>query len=305
MDGRFKFVFLIAVLVFTSFPLIGILKGTKKPPSDPDEVLLASRSAQDQPLSNQISPDQIVEEQMVKIPAGEFIRGTNGGGYNERPENTFHLDTYWIDKFEVTNHQYMQFVEATGHRKPGPPSRYARNMINLRAANQPVTYVSWSDAQAYCEWKGKRLPTESEWEKAMRGTDGRTWPWGERFEKTFANLGGRQDGFEFTSPVGSFPQDKSIFGVYDGTGNLMEWVNNWYVERLYLQTTESDSLRDAKTYKVLRGGGYTSQGVDLRITSRMFMVPDFRDETIGFRCATSKEGKVKNTKATQATSTIS
>ena len=121
---------------------------------------------------------------MVNIPAGEFIRGTNSGGYNERPENTYNLASYWIDKFEVTNHQYMQFVEETGHRKPGPPSRYARNMINLRGDNQPVTYVSWSDAQAYCEWKGKRLPTESEWEKAMRGTDGRTWPWGEKFEKS-------------------------------------------------------------------------------------------------------------------------
>ncbi len=302
MDGRFKFVFLIAVLAFTSFPLIGILKGTRTPPLDPDEQNVGSQQVEESVKLNPEAEDTIIEDQMVKIPAGEFVRGTNSGGLNEQPENTFHLDAYWIDKFEVTNHQYMQFVEETGHRKPGPPSRYARNMVNLRGNNQPVTYVSWADAQAYCEWKGKRLPTESEWEKAMRGATGWKWPWGDKLEKNFANLGGAQDGFEFTAPVGSFPQDQSMYGVFDGTGNLMEWVDNWYVERLYLNASESDGLRRAQTYKTLRGGGYTSRGVDLRITSRMFMVPDFRDETIGFRCASS-EGDAMD-KASTKTSTI-
>ena len=293
MDGRFKFVFLVAVLFLTSLPLLGILRGTSPPPSDPDEEIFISRNIEEQTGSGEKRSVKIIKNQMVKIPAGEFIRGTNNGGYNERPENTFHLDIFWIDKFEITNHQYFQFVESTGHRKPGPPSRYARNLVNLRGPNQPVTYVSWADAKAYCEWMGKRLPTEAEWEKAMRGTDGRTWPWGEDLRHDLSNLGGGQDGFEYTAPVGSFPQDRSVYGVFDGAGNLMEWVDNWYVEQLYLKSLGSDSATVSQTYKTLRGGGYTNRGVDLRITSRMFMVPDFRDETIGFRCASSEQ-TIKN-----------
>ena len=301
MDGRFKFVFLVAVLFLTSLPLMGILKGTSPPPSDPDEEIYATRSTEQQVGLKEGENIEIIKDQMVKVPAGEFIRGTNKGGYNERPENVFHLETFWIDKFEVTNHQYFQFVEETGHRKPGPPSRYARNLINLRGPNQPVTYVSWADAKEYCEWKGKRLPTEAEWEKAMRGTDGRTWPWGEDLHHDSSNLGGGQDGFEYTAPVGSFPKDKSVYGVFDGAGNLMEWVDNWYVEQLYIKSSDSDSLAVSQTYKTLRGGGYTNRGVDLRITSRMFMVPDFRDETIGFRCASSEETIKKKEKFSDST----
>ncbi|GJL53690.1 MAG: hypothetical protein NPIRA02_08220 [Nitrospirales bacterium] len=288
MDGRFKFVFLIAVLFLTSLPLLGILKGTKPPPPDPDDALMTARHGEEA-AGHEGEDVTLIDNRMVKIPAGEFIRGTNTGGFNERPENSLYVDTYWIDEFEVTNHQYLEFVESTGHRKPGPPSRYAKNMTNLRGPNQPVTYVSWADAKAFCEWKGKRLPTEAEWEKAMRGTDGRMWPWGDELGKDLANLGGAQDGYEFTAPVGSFPQDRSVFGVFDGAGNLMEWTDNWYVEQLYSTSVASDSSTVSRTYKTLRGGGYTNRGVDLRITSRMFMVPDFRDETIGFRCVSSQE----------------
>ena len=106
--------------------------------------------------------EEIVKEEMVFIPAGEFVRGTNDGGYNERPEGVMYVEGFWIDKNEVTNHHYLEFVEATGHRKPGPPSRYARKLVHLRGPNQPVTYVSWDDAFSYCQWKGKRLPTEAE-----------------------------------------------------------------------------------------------------------------------------------------------
>ena len=237
MDGRFKFVFLVAILFLTGLPLMGILRGTTPPPADPDSESVITQNIHDNLTPAEEGHVKLVENQMVKVPAGEFVRGTNKGGYNERPENVFHVDTFWIDKFEITNHQYFEFVESTGHRKPGPPSRYARNLVNLRGPNQPVTYVSWADAKAYCEWKGKRLPTEAEWEKAMRGTDGRTWPWGEQLAYDSSNLGGGQDGFDYTSPVGSFPQDQSVYGVFDGAGNLMEWVDNWYVEQLYVDST--------------------------------------------------------------------
>jgi len=290
MEGRFKLIFLVAVLFMTGLPVLGILRGTDSPPTLPDDdpqtlppssVLQPARSSESQGPGN--------GEEMVEIPAGEFILGSNQGGFNEKPAHAVNLGTYWIDRYEVTYHQYMEFVKATGHRQPGPPSRYARKLEALRGPNQPVTYVSWSDANEYCRWKGKRLPTEQEWEKAMRGTDGRTWPWGEGLKGHPANFAGEADGFLVTAPVGSFPLDRSVFGVYDGAGNVMEWTDDWYVEGLYSQEKTISKVRDQSpsTYKTMRGSGYTSRGVDLRITNRSFMVPDFRDETIGFRCARS------------------
>ncbi len=297
MDGRFKIIFLLAVLFLTSVPIIGILKGTTPPPSDP--VLMNAPALEDDKDALPVDErsEKNLKEEMVLIPTGEFIQGTNEGGFNEGPERTLSLEAFWIDRFEVMNHHYLEFVESTRHRKPGPPSRYAKRLSQLRGSNQPVTYVSWGDAQAYCQWKGKRLPTEAEWEKAMRGIDGRLYPWGNQFDARFANLGGAGDPFEATAPVGSFPRDRSVFGVYDGAGNLMEWVMDWYEEQVYQGSSTSQASSEAAdygSYKTLRGGGYTSRGIDLRITNRSFMVPDFRDETIGFRCASSEKIQERN-----------
>jgi formylglycine-generating enzyme required for sulfatase activity len=289
MDTRFKVIFLIAILVMCSLPIIGILKGPPLPVEEPDPPFSPTKKTSVSTQKN-IQPS---EDTMVEIPAGEFILGSNQGGYNEKPQHVSMLDAYWIDRYEVTYQQYMEFVEETGHRQPGPPSRYARKLEALRGLNQPVTYVSWSDSAAYCEWKGKRLPTEKEWEKAIRGSDGRTWPWGEGREGFPANFDGQEDGYEVTAPVGSFSKDQSMYGVYDGAGNVMEWVDDWYVEDIYGRAVDPGVTRpkSVSTYKTMRGGGYTSQGIDLRITNRSFIVPDFRDETIGFRCARSKQGK--------------
>jgi len=298
MDTRFKVIFLIAVLVMCSLPIAGILKGPPLPVEEPDPPFSPSQRKSTLTKNN----IQHSEDAMIEIPSGEFILGSNQGGYNEKPQHVSRLDTYWIDQFEVTYQQYMAFVEETGHRLPGPPSRYARKLEALRGPNQPVTYVSWNDAAAYCEWKGKRLPTEKEWEKAIRGSDGRTWPWGEGREGFPANFAGEDDGFEVTSPVGTFSQDQSMYGVYDGAGNVMEWVDDWYVEDTYSRAVKPDVDRPqpVSTYKTMRGGGYTSQGKDLRITNRSFIVPDFRDETIGFRCARSKRGKRSTVEASES-----
>ena len=223
------------------------------------------------------------------IPAGPFTRGTMAGGYDEQPEQLVHLSAYSIDRYEVTNHHYQQFVDATGHRKPGPPARYAKNLARMRGVNQPTVYVSWHDADAYCRWKGKRLPTEAEWEKAMRGTDARLWPWGNRNDPGAANHARVDDGFEVTAPVGFFKKDSSPFEIFDGAGNVMEWVADWYGEAIYRDGAMKDPRGpEHGVFKVMRGGGYTTTGSDLRITTRSKMVPDFRDETIGFRCAVSE-----------------
>lgn len=297
LETKLKIALLLTVLFLASLPVMGILKGTSPPPEEP---LPLSQDVNPPAVSSSGAPvnDTPVKEEVVLIPAGVFLRGTNAGGYDEQPERRIYLDAYSIDRYEVTNHQYQAFVAATGHRKAAPPSRYAKNLSRVRGVNQPVTYVSWDDAGAYCRWKGKRLPTEAEWEKAMRGVDGRLWPWGNAPDPLASNWGSARDGFEVTAPVGSLKRDVSPFGVADGSGNVMEWVADWYAEDAYRHPSERNPEGpDHGVYKVLRGGGYTSAGADVRITSRSRMVPDFRDETIGFRCAVSVGGSGERTRS--------
>lgn len=295
LETKFKVAFLLTVLAFAAIPIIGILRGTtltpfEEPPQNETEPAV--------PVEESASQETPIEEEMVEIPAGPFIRGTESGGFDERPKRTIVLDTFSIDRYEVTNHQYQQFVLATGHRKAGPPSRYAKSIGKMRGPNQPVVYVSWGDASEYCRWKGKRLPTEAEWEKAMRGTDGRLWPWGNEEKLNGANWARVQDGYEVSAPAGTFRDDRSPYGVMDGAGNVMEWVGDWYSELYYKDSPEKNPQSpEFGTFRVLRGGTYTTTGDDVRITSRSKMVPDFRDETIGFRCAIS--GAVREEKSTE------
>ena len=294
LETRFKVLFLLVVLAFAAIPITGILRGTTMTPFEapPADTIDSTPSG---PLNpDGVSREEPVPEEMVAIPAGPFIRGTDNGGFDERPRRTLVLGAFAIDRYEVTNFQYQQFVDATGHRKSGPPARYAKNMSKMLSINQPVVYVSWEDAETYCHWKGKRLPTEAEWEKAMRGSDGRLWPWGNVEQPNGANWARVQDGHEVSAIVGTFQTDKSPYGVMDGAGNVMEWVDDWYAERYFEEAPEQNPQSpDHGVFRVLRGGGYTTTGTDIRITSRSKMVPDFRDETIGFRCAVSgaKPGK--------------
>ena len=285
LETKFKIAFLVAVLALAALPIMGILRGTTNTPFEEGSTVPAESTSSE---AEGVSEEVPVKEEMVKIPAGPFIRGTDVGGFDERPPREIFLDEFLIDRYEVTNHQYAEFAAVTGHRKAGPPSRYAKNVSKMRGPNQPVVYVSWDDAQTYCQWKGKRLPTEAEWEKAMRGSDGRLWPWGNVEQAQGANWARVSDGYEATAPVGTFTTDASPYGVMDGAGNIMEWVEDWYLEGYYQESSDRNPKSpDHGVYRVLRGGAYTTTGGDLRITSRSKMVPDFRDETIGFRCATS------------------
>jgi sulfatase modifying factor 1 len=299
LETKFKVALLVAVLLLTSLPVMGILKGTKLTPFEESPPPVS-----DSDSLSALEDRPPVPDEMVYVASGPFIRGTNAGGFDEQPQRTVYLDAFAIDKYEVTNFHYQAFVTATRHRLAGPPSRYAKNMARMRGANQPIVYVSWDDANAFCRWKGKRLPTEAEWEKAMRGTDGRLWPWGNAPDPKGANWARVDDGFTVSAPVGLFPRDLSPFGIADGAGNVMEWVADWYSEDGYREATGKNPLGpDHGIYKVLRGAGYASTGADLRITSRSRMVPDFRDETIGFRCATSSEhgGMERSDKAKKIT----
>lgn len=285
LESKFKLVFLFVVLACAAMPIIAILRGTTVTPY---EKPTSGTAADVESVEESAPGEEPIPSEMVAIAAGPFVRGTENGGFDERPTRTIHLDEYSIDRFEVTNHQYQQFVVATGHRKPGLPSRYAKSGAKVRGVNQPIVYVSWDDAEEYCRWKGKRLPTEAEWEKAMRGTDGRLWPWGNKEQPDGANWARVKDGYEVSARVGTFQIDKSPYGVMDGAGNVMEWVADWYDETYYKSSPDRNPPSpEYGTYRVLRGGSYTTTGADVRITSRSKMMPDFRDETIGFRCATS------------------
>jgi formylglycine-generating enzyme required for sulfatase activity len=228
---------------------------------------------------------------MVMIPAGSFVMGGEGGQNSEKPIRTIDLDAYWIDKYEVPMAQYYTFVAATGHREPrlaGYLALASVDMASFVEPNKPVAGVSWEDAQAYCQWKGKRLPTEAEWEKAAKGPEQRKWPWGDNPDPPLANLEGAEDHFIGTAPVDGFQDGRSPYGAFNMTGNVMEWVNDWYDERYYTvmppRNPPGPSIGDEK---VIRGGSWHDSFRYAHTYSRFKMLPEYRDATIGFRCARS------------------
>ncbi len=234
-----------------------------------------------------ISASETVQENpMVLIPAGEFIMGSEDGGEDEVPVRTVYLDAFRINQFEVTQFHYAEFVKRTGHRSP--LSRYVKNIDYLNHPNQPAVYVSWVDAFDYCKWRGVRLPTEAEWEKAARGPQGNKWPWEKEFKASYANFKGEDDEGVFTMPVGSYETDKSPFGIYDMAGNVREWVQDWYDPQYYEHAPRKNPAGPKQgEIKTMRGSSWIDSYYSGRTTSRLKMVPNYRDTGVGFRCAKS------------------
>jgi formylglycine-generating enzyme required for sulfatase activity len=258
---------------------------------------------------------------MVFIPAGEFVMGSDEGDEmadsDEFPQRLIYLDSFYIDKYEVTNEQFARFVEATGYltdaerqgwgytltkrgwdkvngadwRHPYGPGSDIRDKMN-----HPVVLVSWNDADAYCRWAGKRLPTEAEWEKAARGTDGRRFPWGntspESKKLNFCDSNcdftwreeGIDDGYKHTAPVGSYTAGASPYGVLDMAGNVWEWVADWYDHYNPSPGPNPQGPKSGKC-KVARGGAWTSSELDVRSANRVCGLPFNRIAFTGFRCA--------------------
>ncbi len=233
---------------------------------------------------------------MVLIPAGPFPmgvpEGARDGGRDEYPLHEVYLDPYYIDKYEVTNGRYAEFVKVTGHRIPEHPADTARSLwkngkVSKELVERPVVNVDWFDAEAYCRWAGKRLPTEAEWEKAARGTDQRRFPWG-NVEPTHKHLNYNQRwiGERTLMPVGSYEAGKSPYGVYDMAGNVWEWVADWYDDHYY----EKSPPRNPKgpengTHKIHRSSGWYVETPLVRIFTRVKSDPRNRNESTGFRCA--------------------
>jgi formylglycine-generating enzyme len=232
---------------------------------------------------------------MILVPAGSFPmgvpKGDRDGGRDEYPRHEVMLDNYYIDTYEVTHGRYAEFVKATGHRTPENPKYPKRTLwsdhLSDSLSERPVINVDWQDAEAYCRWAGKRLPTEAEWEKAARGTDDRRFPWG-NVEPTHKHLNFNQQwqGEKTLMPVGSYEAGKSPFGAYDMAGNVWEWVADWY-DPLYYEKSPMVNPKgpDSGTYKVLRSSGWSVETPLVRLFTRVKSDPTNRNDSTGFRCA--------------------
>jgi len=251
---------------------------------------------------------------MVQIPAGEFLMGSDTSRKDEAPAHQVYLDSYWIDQFEVTNGEYLIFIRETNRE---PPRYWEGGVYPAGQSSYPVVGVRWKDAQAFCEWTGKRLPTEAEWEKACRGPDGQVYPWGDFPDPQRANVGFPLDGPSpemweeawdmLISPVGTgqpglqpagnYPGGASLYGVHDLVGNASEWVADYYNWDGYREiNTRNPFVLEPTWNHVLRGsawlmpyGGLLDGHDTSRCAARSSSHGDTRDARIGFRCAFNAE----------------
>ncbi|MFQ5901543.1 MAG: formylglycine-generating enzyme family protein [Thermodesulfobacteriota bacterium] len=250
----------------------------------------------------------LAEVEMALIPEGKFIIGSRGDegilgvdiGVDELPQREIYLKAFYIDKYEVTVGDYKKFAEATGRPLPDLLAAFSPTDSSLSRANKewrekvnyppikdnyPVNDVTYMDAEAYCKWAGKRLPTEEEWEKAARGTDGRIWPWGNKAEVGMANTIEWSNNKVAAVAVGSFPKDVSPYGVYDMAGNVTEWTSSWYEA---YPGSEFKRPQFGKKNKVIKGG--TWMGPIMPFTRAAHRNPSSLNERnhhphYGFRCA--------------------
>ena len=266
---------LVALLGLAAYPAMAASLGDK----GPQDSATGHKQGSEKTVSAQSQ-----DPSMVLVPAGEFTMGSPTGDPDERPPHQVYLDSFLIDTYEVTVGQYGAFLQETGNH---PPSDW-KAMNQFSHQKRPVSNVDWADAAAYCKWAGKRLPTEAEWEKAARGTDGRLYPWGNEpptprhanYEQAGSNSHGA------LAPVGSFEAGKSPYGLYDMAGNAWEWVSDWY-DHGYYQASPPKNPEGPPTggFKVIRGGSWNSSSRVLRSSDRYWDPPSFRSQYFpGFRC---------------------
>lgn len=240
-----------------------------------------------EPLAGAESINPINSSVMVYVPSGEFIMGNDTGKPNESPEHSVYLDGFWIDKTEVTMGLYLLCVEDGSCHIP---ESQEHRLTDDALANHPLVDITWKQANSYCHWAGGRLPTEAEWEKAARGTDGRIYPWGDEIDDGRANINNRLGG---TSEVGSFPEGSSPYGLLDMAGNAAEYVADWYAAGYYLTSPSSNPAGpELGLERVIKGGSWISDGNSSTATWRGMVFPETNDQVVGsgygFRCAVSE-----------------
>ena len=254
--------------------------------------------------------DRIIDEhgvEMVLIPAGVFIMGSDTGLPDEQPVHAVYLDAFYIDLNETTNAEYRACVDAGVCQPPdyidccaSPGTQWYSlrpdYFYSPEYDNYPVTWLSWAKAATYCEWRGTRLPTEAEWEKAARGTDGRLYPWGnEQPTPELANFIWWEGDFDQrplynTAPVGSYPAGASPYSVLDMAGNLYEWVQDLYDPTYYARSPYANPqgpTEEEGSWQIARGGSFWNKPDRLRIPNRnhTYLPPDVGHFDAGVRCA--------------------
>lgn len=217
------------------------------------------------------------------VPEGEFLMGKGEVRKNDNsPQHLVYLDAFWMDKYEVSNSMYLKCLQAGACSEMVSDNTTYQNWIYR---DHPVTYVTWEQANAYCQWAGRRLPTEAEWEKAARGTDGRKYPWGnEAANARLANFDGSM--IQEAVSVYRYPLGASPYGMLNMSGNAREWIADWYGEDYYLVTSYANPTGpETGTERSLRSGSYNEDKNEIAITSRYRHEPQSAGLSRGFRCA--------------------
>lgn len=258
-------------------------------PNGPIDTPSSIRSAT-APLDIVTQISSLDRMRLIYIPAGEFWMGADESDFeasdSERPLHNVYLSAFWIDQTEVTNRMYALCVQAGACDPPREIRSKTRSVYfgEPQYEDYPVIYVSWEQADDYCAWAGRRLPSEAEWEKAARGTDGRMFPWGN------SPAGIRLANFENfvgdTDEAGSYPAGASPYGVLDMAGNVSEWVKDWYVNSAYSESRYKNPTGPVSgEFRLIRGGSWFNPARSIRSSARLWNYPDLQSDTLGFRCA--------------------
>lgn len=295
-----------------TIPPSTVPQSTKQPPTAEPTVPTITRAPSSTTLATAVPQAGTVQRrgndnaEMVFVPGGKFLMGSkeqeveeaykdlervceycdNDIFEDEKPQQLVLLKSYWIDRYEVTNRQWNQCVDAGACKSPVASKSRTHELYygNSQYDNYPVINVSWNDARDYCAMMGKRLPTEAEWEKAARGTDGRIYPWGGNFEQNRVNNNWVVGD---TMPVDSYPRGASPYGALNMAGNVSEWVNDWYDSDTYNSLSrENPKGPSSGVERVLRGGAFGDGSATVRAAGRRSRSdPRYSRDFIGFRCA--------------------
>ncbi|MCC7117924.1 MAG: SUMF1/EgtB/PvdO family nonheme iron enzyme [Anaerolineales bacterium] len=234
-------------------------------------------------------PAEITDDKDIKmglVPAGQFAMGSNNSEEDEKPLHLVYLDAFYMDIYEVTNAAYKACVKTGGCTPPQDIGSSTRDSYygNSQFDNYPVVNVDWNQANAYCKWRDASLPTEAQWEKAARGTDGRTYPWGENSACGQANYASC---IGDTTEVTGYESGKSPYGMYNMAGNVWEWVADWYAEKYYQNSPVLNPQGPGSgTFRILRGGSWSDVS-DIRMINRLSSGLSYASTVVGFRCARS------------------